>query len=58
MAYEDEILAPSIAYGFVTKTNVEESMQSLLSDAEYEMFNHKIEVKSAAGYRERLTKGR
>ena len=30
----------------------------MLSDAEYEMFNHKIEVKSAPGYRERLTGGK
>ena len=56
MAYVDDKLAPSVAYGFVTKTNVEERIEELLSDAEYEMFNHKIEVKSAPGYRERLTK--
>lgn len=54
MNYEDEILAPSVAYGFVMKTNVEEKIEDLLSDAEYEMFNHKLEVKSAPGYKERL----
>jgi len=56
MTYIDDKLAPSVAYGFVTKTNVEERIEDLLSDAEYEMFNHKIEVKNAPGYRERLTK--
>lgn len=56
MKYEDDILAPSVAYGFVMKTNVEEKISDLLSDAEYEMFNHKFEVKNAPGYRERLMK--
>lgn len=56
MKYEDDKLAPSVAYGFVTKTNVEQSIDELLSDAEYEMFNHKYEVKNARGYKERLMK--
>ena len=57
MAYVDDKLAPSIAYGFVTKTNVEQKMKDLLSDAEYEMFEHKFQVKNAPGYLERLKKG-
>lgn len=57
LAYEDPILAPSVACGLVYKTNVEEVLQDKLPDAEYEMFNNKFEVKNAAGYRERLEHG-
>ena len=56
MGYVDDKIAPSIAYGFVTKTNVEQKMEDLLSDAEYEMFEHKFQVKNAPGYQERLKK--
>lgn len=55
--YEDPILAPSVACGIVYKTNVEEQIQDILPDAEYEMFNNKFEIKNAAGYRERLEHG-
>lgn len=55
--YEDRILAPSVAAGFVMKTNIEERLEERLSDAEYEMFNNKFEVKNADGYQERLRKG-
>lgn len=55
--YEDAVLAPSVAVGIVSKTNVEETLKERLSDAEYEMFNNKFEVKNAPGYRERLEKG-
>ncbi len=54
MAYEDAVLAPSVAVGIVYRTNIEETLEDKLSDAEYEMFNHKFEVKNAPGYRERL----
>lgn len=57
MAYEDSILAPSVAVGIVYKTNVEESLEEKASDAEYEMFNNKLEIKNAPGYQERLRKG-
>lgn len=56
MDYEDAHLAPSIACGFVEKFNVEQQLSELLSDAEYEMFNNKFEIKNASGYRERLEK--
>ena len=56
-AYEDPVLAPSVAVGVVYKTNVEETLEERMSDAEYEMFNNKFEIKNAPGYRERLTKG-
>ena len=56
-SYEDERLAPSVAVGIVYKTNIEEILEDRLSDAEYEMFNNKFEVKNAPGYRERLEKG-
>ncbi len=55
--YEDLKLAPSVAIGVVHKTNTEELLEDKLSDAEYEMFNNKFEVKNAPGYQERLRKG-
>ncbi len=56
-SFEDRILAPSVAIGAVMKENVEESLEALLSDAEYAMFEDKLEMKNAPGYRERLKKG-
>lgn len=56
--YEDAVLVPSVAFGIVYKQNVEESLLDKISDAEYEMFNNKIEMKNAPGYRERLEKGK
>lgn len=56
MEFEDVILAPSVACGVVYKTNVEEKLEDKLSDAEYEMFQNKIDIKSAPGYRDRLEK--
>ena len=55
--YEDLILAPSVAIGTVMKENVEESLTELLSDAEFEMFEDKLEMKNAPGYKERLVNG-
>lgn len=55
--FEDEILAPSVAVGVVCKINIEETLESRLSDAEYEMFDNKFEIKNSNGYRERLEKG-
>lgn len=54
MDYQDGKLAPSVACGFVMKTNVEETLSNLLTEAEYEMFQNKFEVKNSAGYRARL----
>ncbi len=54
LRFEDPHLAPSVAVGVVYKTNIEEKLENKLSDAEYEMFNNKFEVKNAPGYRERL----
>lgn len=56
-SYQDAFLAPSVAVGIVYKTNIEEILEDCLSDAEYEMFNHKFDIKNAPGYRERLEKG-
>lgn len=58
IAYEDDIIAPSVACGIVYKTNVENKIADMLPDAEYEMFNNKLEIKNAPGYRERLEKRR
>ena len=55
--YEDPILAPSVAVGIVYKTNIEETLEDKMSDAEYEMFDNKFEIKNAPGYRERLCRG-
>lgn len=58
LAYdEDEALAPSVAAGIVYKTNVEERLEDKISDAEYEMFDNKLEIKNAPGYQERLRRG-
>lgn len=57
LTYEDPHLAPSVAIGVVYKTNIEETLEEKLEDAEYEMFNNKFEVKNAPGYQERLRKG-
>ncbi|MBQ7067404.1 MAG: diguanylate cyclase [Lachnospiraceae bacterium] len=55
--FEDDKLVLSVACGTVTKTNVEEKLDKLLSDAEYEMFDDKVSIKNAPGYRESLAKG-
>lgn len=57
-AFEDPHLAPSVAVGIVYKTNIEETIEEKLSDAEYEMFNNKFEIKNSDGYRERLEKNK
>lgn len=57
LTFEDSILAPSIALGVAIKENVEQQISTILSDAEYEMYVDKINLKKQPGYRERLTKG-
>jgi len=56
-AFEDPRLAPSVAFGIVYKQNVEETLNMLLSDAEYAMFENKLEMKQRPGYEERKKKG-
>ena len=56
-AFEDPRLAPSVAFGIVYKQNVEERLNMLLSDAEYAMFENKLEMKQRPGYEERKKKG-
>lgn len=56
-AYEDERLAPSVAVGVRYKNNVEQSIEQVFADAEYDMFENKYEIKNAPGYVERLHKG-
>ena len=55
-AFEDPKIAPSVAYGIAMKNNVEQNLEDLYSDAEYEMFDQKYQIKNAPGYRERLEK--
>lgn len=56
LSFDDSILAPSIAFGITFKNNVEQKLQNLLSDAEYEMFDAKLRMKKEPGYYERLHK--
>ncbi len=55
--FEDPRLAPSVAFGIVYKQNVEETLHMLLSDAEYAMFENKLDMKQQPGYEERKKKG-
>lgn len=55
--YEDAHLSPSIAVGMVIKTNVEETLAALFTDAEYEMLQHKLEIKQSQAYQKRLRRG-
>ena len=55
-SYEDPYLAPSVAVGIVYKTNIEETLEERLSEAEYEMFENKFNIKNSEGYRQRLEK--
>lgn len=57
LAFEDKILSPSVAMGCVMKTNVEAAYKDVFSDAEYAMYEDKLVLKKAPGYRERLEKG-
>ena len=54
MAFEDPYLVPSIACGLVYKENVEETITDKISDAEYLMFENKIEIKNSPEYQARL----
>ncbi len=54
--FDDPHIAPSVAVGYAIKENVETPLSDTLSDAEYSMFENKIEVKNAPGYYERLRK--
>lgn len=54
--YEDACLSPSVACGIVYKTNLEENIYDKISDAEYEMFKNKLQIKNTAGYQMRLTR--
>lgn len=55
--YEDRILTPSIAFGSAYKSNVEENIPDKISEAEYEMFINKLDMKNTPGYRDKLEKG-
>lgn len=54
--FDDPKIAPSVACGIAIKNNVEQNLEELYSDAEYEMFDNKYQIKNAPGYRERLEK--
>ena len=55
--YVDKCLAPSIAVGISVKEKVDEYLAQVFSDAEYEMFENKMNMKKAPGYQNRLRKG-
>ena len=52
--YDDQYLVPSIACGIAYKENVEETIENKISDAEYLMFENKIEIKNSAEYKQRF----
>lgn len=55
--YVDKCLAPSVAVGISVKEKVDEYLAQVFSDAEYEMFENKMNMKKAPGYQNRLRKG-
>lgn len=55
--FEDAHLSPSVACGVAYKTNVEEKMEAVFSDAEVEMLQNKIFIKNSEDYCKRLKKG-
>ncbi|MCR4989300.1 MAG: GGDEF domain-containing protein [Lachnospiraceae bacterium] len=55
--YEDSVLAPSVAAGIAYKTNIEQKIEDIMSDAEYEMFARKYEMKNTPEYTKRLEHG-
>lgn len=54
--YVDKCLAPSVAIGISYKEKVEEYLAQVFSDAEYEMFENKMNMKKVPGYQDRLRK--
>ncbi|MBO4376387.1 MAG: diguanylate cyclase [Lachnospiraceae bacterium] len=56
--FDDPVLYPSIAFGIAYKENVEENISDKISEAEYEMFINKLDIKNVPGYRDKLEKGK
>lgn len=54
--YVDKCLAPSVAIGIAFKENADEYLAQVFSDAEYEMFENKMNMKKVPGYQDRLRK--
>ena len=54
--YVDKCLAPSVAIGISFKEKVDEYLAQVFSDAEYEMFENKMNMKKVPGYQDRLRK--
>ena len=54
--YVDKCLAPSVAIGISFKEKVDEYLAQVFSDAEYEMFENKMNIKKVPGYQDRLRK--
>ena len=55
-SFEDQYLTPSIACGLAYKENVEETIEDKISDAEYLMFENKLEIKNSPEYQARIGK--
>lgn len=55
-SYVDTKLTPSVAMGLVYKNNVEEKLDAVFAEAEYEMFQNKYEMKQNPAYQARLRK--
>lgn len=56
-AFEDNVLAPSVAMGIVYKTNVEEKFNEKLSDLQFEMLSDKMRMKQQPEYEINKRKG-
>ena len=52
--YDDDKILPSVAAGVVYKTNIDQSIDDLMSDAEYLMFKDKLAMKNDERYKRRL----
>ena len=55
-SFKDDKLTPSVAIGIAMKENVEEKLDQIFSDAEYEMFENKMAIKKSEQYQNRLKK--
>ena len=56
MLWNVEKGSPSVAIGIAFKESVEDYLAQVFSDAEYEMFENKMNMKSVPGYQDRLRK--
>lgn len=54
--FEDDKIAPSVAIGYEIKKNVQELLEDVFSEAEYKMFEDKLNIKASDAYKKRIEK--